>query len=520
MRYNRALLSITCAFVWVAASPLAAQEYEFVKIADSTDLELDPFEFGRATINARGDVAFRAADLNFQEIIFRGDGQTLVIITDENQTPGFIGRHPDINDAGQVSFAVNISGPGEKLFRGDGVTLTTIAGTDPDLNGDFNFFGFDTSINNLGFVAFSAELDNFDLGVFTGSGGAANTIFTSGDGQFDGSFDRPAINDAGQVVFFTFLPDGESALYRADGSNVFTLIADTTGDFGDFTAPDMNASGEVAFLTRHDDFSTAEIYVGDGATLTLIADNLSDFDDLDPPSINDDGDVAFRAFYPTGGTSDPFFEGGILINEQVVVETGQPLFGSTVENLILRQSALNNSDEVAFTAQLADGRTVVARGTPGAQSTPAPLTDFTVAFGTLLSGTLADLVESDDFRVRIRSRFGFTAGEANVLELRIGAMTTAQNSLALDITVEGRLNQTGGTSKLRLRNWSTNAFQLVHQYPIGSAEIVETIEGVDATNRVRITDGRIELSIRQSVLVTFSASGFISGTDQVVISVR
>jgi len=37
---------------------------------------------------------------------------------------------------------------------------------------------------------------------------------------------------------------------------------------------------------------------------------------------------------------------------------------------------------------------------------------------------------------------------------------------------------------------------------------------------VRASDGRIELSIRQSAVATFSITGFISSTDQVVIGVR
>jgi len=158
--------------------------------------------------------------------------------------------------------------------------------------------------------------------------------------------------------------------------------------------------------------------------------------------------------------------------------------------------------------------------TPVTQSQLAPLTDFTVAFGSLVSGGLEDLVESDNSRVRTRSRFGFTAQEPNVIDLRVGAATALQNASSLDLTVEGRINQSGGTSKLRLRNWSTNSFQQVHQYPIGVTETVEVIEDVPAMNRVRQSDGRIEVSIRQSVVTTFTAMGFDSFTDQVAITVQ
>jgi murein tripeptide amidase MpaA len=148
------------------------------------------------------------------------------------------------------------------------------------------------------------------------------------------------------------------------------------------------------------------------------------------------------------------------------------------------------------------------------------LVSFDVTFGTLMSGGLAELMASDDARVRVRSRIGFSVSEANVLEMRIGAETNVQNPSFIDLAVEGRLNQPGGISRLRLRNWSTNAFQQVHQYQIGSTEFVETVEDISAANRVRGNDGRIELSIRQSALVVFTASGFDSFTDWVEIAVE
>jgi len=156
----------------------------------------------------------------------------------------------------------------------------------------------------------------------------------------------------------------------------------------------------------------------------------------------------------------------------------------------------------------------------GTSSNEATLTDCTVTFGTLISGGLQDLVESDDSWLRVRSRFGFTSAEPNVLDVLIGAATTVQNPSLLDLSVEGRISQSGGTSKLRLRNWSNNALQQVHQYPIGTVETVNAIADVSAANRVRQSDGRIELSIRQSVMVVFTAAGFDSFTDQVVIEVE
>jgi hypothetical protein len=148
------------------------------------------------------------------------------------------------------------------------------------------------------------------------------------------------------------------------------------------------------------------------------------------------------------------------------------------------------------------------------------LTDFAVTFGSLVSGTLQDLVDSDDARLRTRSIPGFTAEEANLMELRVGAVTSVPTPSTLDLTLEGRISQPGGNVRVRFRNWNNNAFVQVHQYPIGFTEAVETIEDIVATNFVRAADGRIQVSMRHSVFATFSVLGFDSYTDQVAISVQ
>jgi hypothetical protein len=59
------LLACTAAvaIVTALAPPALAQEYTFTKLADSTEDNFDPFSFGCASINAGGDVAFRAGRL-------------------------------------------------------------------------------------------------------------------------------------------------------------------------------------------------------------------------------------------------------------------------------------------------------------------------------------------------------------------------------------------------------------------------------------------------------------------------
>jgi hypothetical protein len=70
--------------------------------------------------------------------------------------------------------------------------LTTIASTADE----FNFFGFDTSISNIGEVAFKAELDEefgFEEGLFSGFGRAVTTHYLASTSDFGGNDSRPAI---------------------------------------------------------------------------------------------------------------------------------------------------------------------------------------------------------------------------------------------------------------------------------------------------------------------------------------
>jgi len=153
-------------------------------------------------------------------------------------------------------------------------------------------------------------------------------------------------------------------------------------------------------------------------------------------------------------------------------------------------------------------------------SNVADLVDVTFLRGTLVSGGVDDLVESDDAVVVGRSQFGFSAQDPNLLDMVVGADTNVSAPVTIDLTVEARLNNPNGNVRLRLRNWSTNLFQTVHQYVLGTTEVVEAASGISATNRVRASDGRIDLSFRVGMLATFSVQGFRSFADQVEMVVE
>lgn len=158
---------------------------------------------------------------------------------------------------------------------------------------------------------------------------------------------------------------------------------------------------------------------------------------------------------------------------------------------------------------------------PGVQTDGerAELTDLTITFGSLLSGSLDDLRESDDARVRTRSGIGFSALEPSLMRLLVGATTGFGLPNEVDITIESRLNNPNGTATIFLRNFAENELEQVGQYTLSTTETVETISDVSLDNRLRL-DGRIELGVKHVVVAIFSVLGFDSFIDQVDLFVH
>ena len=152
---------------------------------------------------------------------------------------------------------------------------------------------------------------------------------------------------------------------------------------------------------------------------------------------------------------------------------------------------------------------------------PATLESVDITFGTLLSGELDDLYLSDDDVIRARSAFGFLSSEPNVLRTRViarGDKSPAPNGV-LFIRVVGRVNNPNSTWTWSLRDQSLGgggAFQTVHSYMnSGVNETTENITIENADSYINSKTGEIELEIKQTVIATFSLSGFIMELDRV-----
>jgi hypothetical protein len=381
MRLALVLLAALAAAALAPAISVAGAGYTFTKVVDSARDDFNPNAFTCASINNRGDIAFKAGrtdELNSFDGIYRAnaDGSLTTIAEDpDRERFGFLGNNPSMNDSGQVSFAANLQPDTDQaILRGDGTSLVTIA----DTLGEFNFFGFDTSINNAGAVAFKAERDDFDEGLFSGSGGPVTTHYLNSqdvslDGEpqrFGGNDSRPSINNPGDIAFDESVqPDFDNGIFVGREGSFRTIQAPDPER--SVREPALNDAGVAAFETsfvQNGEFVTA-IVKDDGPTQTIVADTTGPFGGFGfrAPSLNNNGDVAFLA------QPDDFSSSGIFVGpdprKDRVVSTGDRLDRGIVSSLSFCEEGLNDSRQVAFIATLdppkgEGSRTAVFRATP------------------------------------------------------------------------------------------------------------------------------------------------------------
>ncbi len=206
-----------------------------------------------------------------------------------------------------------------------------------------------------------------------------------------------------------------------------------------------------------------------------------------------------------------------------------PLPSSGVQALffdgIASDMSTNNADDyeltpgaATFTNNAHDSFVIDDGGGP----IDAPLTDVAMGLrGTSISGGLAQLLTSDNTFHNTRSQFGFLATEPNVLNVIYGFDSPNLAATQIGMTVEHRLNQPGGSVRWQFKHWNTNSFgAAVHTYPIGSTEITQNQQGISTTNRIRQTDGRMEMQVTVFTLSVFSPLGFDQFTDFVQATVQ
>jgi hypothetical protein len=247
------------------------------------------------------------------------------------------------------------------IFRADEGGVTIIAADDPD--GPFIDFGAlgeaAPGLNGAGTVAFFADLSAGGSGLFLGDGATTRPVVTTGN-LFSDLGSAPALNSHEAMAFRAelTLTGGQTGLFLAQGGWV-TDIALSGDDFSAFgAAPSLNEAGAVAFYATLTTGARG-VFLWDGTTATPVALSGERWMDFDPaPSLNNQGDVAFLAQRPDGGSHLVAVVAGQAIP---VIATGDSLFGSTVTRLAFFRQGLNDADQVAFWADLADGHNYIVR---------------------------------------------------------------------------------------------------------------------------------------------------------------
>jgi hypothetical protein len=343
---------------------------KFENVADSSQDLSDFSQF--PAINNQGLIAFVATQNGADQKVFKWDRSNLNAIATTASAPfTFFSDDVVINDAGTVGFRAALS-TGTRavgIFTSDGVTTRTIVNSTEQ---GFPGFGIGTaSINASGTVAFQASRSGFrSTVIFTGDGGSITPVLDTLTSDFQ-TFGAVAINASGKIVFegvqrdrssgiFLVKPnrDGEATNMAGTATVIDVVDSNNHPDFFQFGDPVINNAGVVA------DFggggTTVEVFSGNGKGITARNDPANTlFVDLEHPSINNHGAIAFSAFKANGDQSI-FVEltgGASLIP---VLQTGDPLFGSTVTAVSVGRFAFNDQFRLAFGYQLLDGRSGIA----------------------------------------------------------------------------------------------------------------------------------------------------------------
>jgi MYXO-CTERM domain-containing protein len=357
MRCVRSVLYLSvAAFCALRPNGAEAKTYAFKKIADTTE-GFANFIDGPTGINASGDVVFRASR-NGQSGIFKGNGSGVVTVADAAGAFKGFGFAPSINDSGAVAFVAGLDTGGSGIYveNGGGGPVNQIASSGTYFEASFNSI---ISINSSGTVAFYGSQGGVS-GIFSGAGGTLTTI-ANRNGPFSSFVEGPSINDAGVVVFSAFDLANRQGVYTGSGGTITTITAATSDDAPllSFARPSINASGKVVFrAARYADVHG--IYTATAGTPAApVAEKSGSYDSFSvfsAPAINSAGDVAFLATLDSGRTG--IFTGPDPITD-VVVRTGMPLFGSTIQSLLFFRG-LNDNGDIAFGYNLSDGRAGVA----------------------------------------------------------------------------------------------------------------------------------------------------------------
>jgi hypothetical protein len=285
--------------------------------------------------NGAGQVAFScslAGGAAAQGLYFGLPGTLQTVALSGTPAPGGAGTYSDgfssplLTDSGRLLFSVNLTGGASTrgLFTGTIGSIQAVALQGSPAPAGGNYTGiFRSALNTNGQVAYYAEMTGGSAsnGMFFGTPGSLQTVALSGlPAPAGGNYSFlgfPALNNAGQMAFLSFLTGGASTsgIYSGLPGALQTVALNGTpapagGNFSSLSsAVVLNGSGQVAFLADlTGGSSTSGIFAGTSGSLQAVvlqgmaAPGGGDFSTFPvPPQINGSGRVAFVATLTGGG---------------------------------------------------------------------------------------------------------------------------------------------------------------------------------------------------------------------------
>jgi hypothetical protein len=342
----------------LAGGQAEAASLNFTKVAESTGSFVP---LSAPALNNNGTVAFVAELEQFyhQGLFTVSDGSVTQIADTYSSFYSF--ETFAINDSGTVAFGAESDERIQGIFTSSGGVITPIISASEPFSSDL--FGLD--LNESGTVAFFKRSNNGQgiEGIYTSQNGTLTPLLTNFEfGNFVGIPPFPTINDSGTVAF-----ESGGSIYTTNGGGTYTSVIDPSPFivFDQFVS--INNSGTVVF---GGDFNTGGggVFTARDGSLTTIATTNNTFLDFYNLAINDRGTVVFSA--EIGGGAG-IFTGSDPITDKVIA-VGDEFFGSTISYLSYYREGLNDSDQIAFYAQLANGTSGIYLAERGSEPQPVP----------------------------------------------------------------------------------------------------------------------------------------------------
>jgi len=148
-----------------------------------------------------------------------------------------------------------------------------------------------------------------------------------------------------------------------------------------------------------------------------------------------------------------------------------------------------------------------------------PVRGFTVNTGTHVSGNTARLRESDNQFLKIDAAFIEGGQPPYLMIVEVKLKTLEVDLTELNILVESKLSQNGGTAKLFLRNWLNGGWTRIATDPIGKTEMIQTVDGLNPAKYIN-GSGIIKLRIQHHKTTSSNGDPFRSLIDHVEATVQ